>query len=180
MRSRYVKKCKCDTKPIVTTKTCINLKGVLDIDLSVACPECERLYKEVAPKMTRMENPQVSIEWPRMPEEIDIPKTFTDKINPEKLPEIEVDNGPGSTDSKIIKSKEVTGKKKEPSGSAKEEKNKTPKTDKETIRDEAGTPDQIEVTPTPERKRSKDKGDVFERLTEDALESDGVPLPDLF
>lgn len=169
MRSRYVKKCKCDSNPVVTKKTVVLQKGVLDIEVIVACPMCERFYKEVGAKSTRMENPDILVET-----SVNVPLTGAkDELN-----------GSGELQ-QDTESKEGDGKKEEPSHTAPKEKVEiTESEDEGRDADECIPKDKVEEEKKPGRGRppGKTAGDkpVYERTTGEALKDSGVPEGDLF
>ena len=182
MRNRYVKKCRCDSNPVVTKKTATLRKNVLDIDISVLCPECGRDYKEVPPKRTRMENPEILVE-------------VIDPHKPGESPDYPADtgvedesNGAGELQQNT-ESAEGNGKKEESPSTPKKEKAEVAKAkDPGRDADEGITEDKVEEEKKkgpgrPRGKAARDKNidvPVYEQTTEEALEDSGVPEEDLF
>ncbi len=180
MRSRYVKKCKCEEmQPVITKRTSTLKKGVLDIDLEVSCALCSRSYMEVPPKRTRMEDPQTSIE---LPESIEVDEA---EIDTEEVA-IEPDDG-GDVNPEVESSKEPVEEEKQdvPEAEAKKEEAVIEPSDSERDSDENTSEDPIEVAPVKRRGRppntaKRSTGPVFEKSTKQALKDSGVPEGDLF
>lgn len=178
MRNRYVKKCECDSNPVVMKKTVTLRNNVLDIEVTVSCPECGRLYKEVVAKKTRMENPDILVETGYDELLIDSDDTGANDES----------NGAGELQQNT-ESAEGNGKKEESPSPAKKEKAEVVEPeDPGRDADEGVSEDEIkeEKKKGPGRPRGKTARDknidvpVYEKTTEEALEDSGVPKEDLF
>ena len=171
MRNRYVKKCKCDSFPIVKKETDLLPKGVLDICVEVLCSECGRKFKEVNSKKTRMNNPQTSFEEIKeVPYKIDLEDI---------LIESEVDDGLGDDQKK--ESSDI---------SLQEEEQDAPKSEKipevgeeedpARDNDEGKKEDEVKIQKTQKKRKPKTPVEVPDRTVKEGLNDSGVPLDDLF
>ena len=194
MRNRYVKRCNCESPPVVTKSTTISLKGVLDIELNVSCPGCKKPYKEVVSKKTRMINPQISVEITKhLPGSEEIGEELILDHQPEFTDAEESGTGvedglagKGIDDIETGESEEVSGKKEEPTGTPTEVENpKNASGDKGRDSDEARSPNPFEEHAKkrrgrpPGKKEGTEPVDVVERPFEKALEDSGIPLGDI-
>jgi cobalamin biosynthesis protein CobT len=178
MRNRYVKKCACDSNPVVLKKTVKLRKEVLDIEITVSCPECGRLYKEVVAKRTHMENPDILLETGYDELLIDSDNTGAEDES----------NGSGELQQEA-ENTEGNRQEEKSSDTAPEEKTeKAEPKDPERDSDESSEKGPVEKEEAPKRRRppgkaARDKDinkPVYEKTTEEALKDSGVPKADLF
>lgn len=182
MRNRYVKKCMCECNPVVTKKTAVLHKSVLDVEILVTCAGCEKPYKEVVGKRTPMENPDI------LEKIVEVNGHDGPSVDPDETGVEDESIGTGELQQETESIKGSGPEEKSTAIAPEEKTEKVEPKDPERDSDESPEKDPVEKEETPRHGRpigtaTRDKDidkPVYEKTTEKALEDSGVPKEDLF